>query len=261
MLGVRQRSAKSDERRQNLSERCTQKVFITMFDIVIPCFLLERMWSQEASSLWTVWVSKVQENAGNMHPQSCWRCFGVFRFGISVFSDLMVTFEASRLGCYEHVLWTDVETARIRFRDLSTRWLFAFFIENEPTCSRSLLCETDTRLKIFVHARMLKCCFLGSVHRVRTCSKLHVYRRKTAPCRAYSYAHVLHGRKNGSAQRILSVLFIHACIVKSGWLRAEAEFSVFIHIHVHLIPNQERLCAEAWFILYSCMHVWWSQHG
>jgi hypothetical protein len=35
VLGVRQRCANSDERRQNFSPKCTQKVFSTMHDIFL----------------------------------------------------------------------------------------------------------------------------------------------------------------------------------------------------------------------------------
>jgi hypothetical protein len=43
ILGVRQRCARSDERRQSFSDRCTKTVSRAMFDILIVRFLFERM--------------------------------------------------------------------------------------------------------------------------------------------------------------------------------------------------------------------------
>ena len=110
------------------------------------------------------------------------------------------------------------------------------------------LCKTDTRLKLFfVYLRISKCCLCvcSGSGRIHKC--IHS-EGKMASCRAYMYVYVLHGRK-GSAQRIQSVFFTHACMHgedREGGSGQRLNSAAFIHAHM----NRQRAHVE-----FSYMHT------
>lgn len=104
ILGVRQRCARSDERRQSSSDRCTQKVLKAMFDILIVSFLFECQrfcfsWS------WVVWglLKPIEpvKNAGNTHSKKSLALLLRVRLCSFCFNQLICTFEAIVNICHE----------------------------------------------------------------------------------------------------------------------------------------------------------------
>jgi hypothetical protein len=98
------REARSDERRQSSSDRCTPKVLKAMFDILIVSFLFECQrfcfsWS------WVVWglLKPIEpvKNAGNTHSKKSLALLLRVRLCSFCFNQLICTFEAIVNICHE----------------------------------------------------------------------------------------------------------------------------------------------------------------
>ena len=124
-----------------------------------------------------------------------------------------------------------------------------------------LLCQTDTRLKFFVRARIpsavwvsaqsqdvfITACIANEKWLAAELSRMHMfYMAAMAPRREFNQS-----------------FSMDACVVNHGGSaqRLNSAFFIYIYTHMHSIANSEVLCAEALLSLYSNMHGLRSQNG
>ena len=102
MLGVRQRCAKLDERRQNLSEQCRQKVLRALFDILVIRFLFDEYGLREVFSILHRGLFKGQLKSVGLVITHSKKSLALLRVWDCSFCSTAAisTFEAIGLGCY-----------------------------------------------------------------------------------------------------------------------------------------------------------------
>jgi hypothetical protein len=157
------------------------------------------------------------------------------------------------------VLWKDAmnwcrDGAEMIMRS-QPNMLLRFIWVNMSLHVHVLLCETDTHLKFFVHARMSKAVLVCAQSRdvfITACITKEKWLHTELIVRTcFKWLEWL-------CAEVLISLF-HAC--KKGWLRADAGFSVF-QTYAHAYHTKVKwLCSEALLSLYSYMHVLRSQKG